>query len=700
MHGSKQHRRNALLLSLLVPTALASAIAQAQERSQDEARTLDGVTVVAERAITATKTDTPLTETPQAISVVTSGLFTDRGARNLQETLRYSAGVTADAWGLDTRGDASSIRGLDPVQYQDGMRKVYNYSPIARPEVYSLERVEVLRGPSSVLYGQGASGGIINAVSKRPNFQDGGEVGLQIGNFDRKQLQGDVTGTLGDSGNLAGRLIGVVRDSGMQTDQIDDDRVFISPSLTWRGERTNVTAIVSYQHDETASSQQFLPVVATLLAPPGRKLDMSTFLGDKNFDKLDTRMTSATVLFDHAFNDVVTWRSNLRYIDSETTFQELFPDVYSDPANPFIDADGRVVNRLSYATKPDIRNLTSDNSLQFDFATGAFRHVLLAGIDYTDFRQESSSMSGMTTPIDIYDPVSTGVLPPEYVKDPDQRNTQTGVYVQDQIRYADRVSFVLGARRDRARSQTQGSPTQTDEATTYRVGVIGDAGAGFSPYASYTESFLPVAGLDFYDNALKPVEGKQVETGVKWVPARNALITLALYRITESNRPTNDPDNVLNIVQTGEIESKGVELEGAYAFDNDFTVTASYSHNEAEVTRSNFAPEVGQRLSDTPQDLASLWLAKGFVVGDDKRLRVGLGGRHVGSTVSTGVTGVLRTPGYTLADALLELQMPQWNFALNVTNLFDKEYFAPCRAFGDCFTGNSRTVIGTVSYRF
>ena len=698
MSRSMRCRRLAVL-SLLVPTALASAIAHAQQAG-DQAHALDGVTVIAERATTATKTDTPLTETPQSVSVVTSALFTDRGAQNLQETLRYSAGVVADAWGLDTRADASTIRGLDPVQYVDGMRRLYNFSPMARPEVYGLERVEVLRGPSSMLYGAGAAGGIINAISKRPNFQTGGEIGLQLGSFDRRQLQGDVTGQLGDSGNLAGRLVGVVRDSGMQTDEIDDDRVYIAPSITWRGENSNLTVLASYQRDKTASSQQFLPVVATLLAPPGRKLDPGTFLGDKDFDKLDSRVASATVLFDHAFNDVVTWRSNLRYIDAKTDFREIFPDTYSNPEYPFIDADGRVVNRLTYGVKPNDRILTADNSLQFDFATGTFQHVLLAGIDYTDFREESSTFSGVATPIDIYDPVSTGVTIPEYSDLPDQRSTQTGVYVQDQIRWADRVTMVLGARRDRVVSKTQGMDDQTDNETTWRVGVIGDVGANVSPYVTYTESFLPVLGQDVYGNPFVPMRGEQIETGVKWQPTRNAMVTAAFYRITDTNRQTNDPDNVLNVVQTGEIESKGFELEGAFVFDNDFTLTASYSHSEAEVTRSNIEWEVGRRLNDTPQDLASLWLAKGFQIADDMTLRAGLGGRYVGSTVSAGPTTSIRSPGNTLADAMLELQLPGWVFSLNVTNLFDKEYFGPCRYFGDCFTGNPRSVVGTVSYRF
>lgn len=698
-------RRSQHRLSFAIATVGAGLIgaspAVAQEPEQVEAKTLDTMVVVAERAVTATKTETPLMETPQAISVVPADLFTARGARNLQETLRYTAGVTAEAFGLDTRGENIFVRGLSPTQYLDGMRRVYNFSPIPRTDVYTLERVEVLRGPSAVLYGQGASGGIINAVSKSPKFSPAGEVALQVGSFDRKQLQTDITGALGDSGTVAGRVVALVRDSGMQTDKLPNDRVVFAPSLTWLiGERTRLTLLGLYQSDHTASSQQFLPVAATLLAPEDQRLDPSTFLGDTGYDKLDARQASVTAQLEHRFNDDLTWRSNLRYLDADTTFQEVYPDVYSNPDDPFIDADNRVVNRFAYAIKPHIRTLTLDNSLQYEFQTGAFRHRVLAGVDYTDFRQESSSAFGTVTPIDVYDPHSTGVIAPAYSADPDQRNTQLGVYLQDQVRYADRVSLVIGVRRDRARSRTGDQRAQTDTATTYRIGAIGEVVDGVSPYASYSESFLPVAGLDFDGDAFMPVRGQQVEVGVKWAPIDDALLTANVYRVIESNRPTNDPDNVLNVIQTGEIRSRGIELEGAVEFDNNLVVTASYSHNDAEVTRSTFKPEVGVPLSDVPADLASLWLGKGFAVGSGAQLRVGLGGRYVGSTLSTSASGSLRTPSYALVDALVSLRWSDWQLALNATNLLDKEYYAPCRAFGDCFTGNTRNVTATLAYHF
>lgn len=688
-----------LLYTLFLPTLLASAMAQAQDDTA--AQTLDKVTVVADRASTATKTDTALTETPQAISVITQQLFTDRGAHNLQEVLRYSAGVTADAWGLDTRNDASSIRGLDPVQYQDGLRRSYGFSPLARPELYGLERVEVLRGPSSVLYGAGATGGIINAMSKRPTFgAASGDVGLQLGSFDRRQLQGDIGGALHDDGTVAGRFVGLVRESNMQTDVLKDDRVYLAPSISWRSERSTLTLLASYQHDKTGSSQQFLPLAGTLHAAPGRRLDPTTFIGDADFDRIDSRVYSLTALFDHRFNDAVSLRSAVRYIDGKTTLQQLYVDSYSNPENPFIDADRRVVNRTAYGTQPDIQVFSADNAVQFDFATGAFQHLLLAGVDYSQYKEQLQRLDASGTPIDIYSPVSIAPTVRGWERQPDQKSSQLGVYVQNQIRWTDRVSLVLGARRDHARSKTEGQPSQADNATTYRAGLIGELGGGVSPYLSYSESFLPVSGQDLFGSAFKPMRGRQAEGGIKWQPARNMLLTLAAYRITETNRQTNDPDNVLNVVQTGQIRSKGVEMEGQFRFTNDLTLTAAFARNEAEVSRSSFALEVGERLNDTPQDLASAWVSKGFQLDDAARMKLGLGVRHVGNTVSLGNDGRVITPSYTLADALVEVQVANWTWALNITNLTDKRYYAPCRTFGDCFAGYPRVVTGTISYRF
>ena len=686
-------RRQAILLAAVSSISL-TGVAHAQEVQVGE------LLVTATRATTATKTDTALIETPQSISVVTAAQIADRGALTMQETLRYSAGVTAEAFGLDTRQDQPVVRGFYATQYKDGMRTLFGYSLIPRNEVFTLDRVELLRGPSSMLYGAGSTGGVVNVASKRPLWEAGGEVSAQYGSFNRKQFQIDVTGPLA-SDSLAGRIVAVGRDSDMQTREIRDDRFVVAPSLTWRAsDATSFTLLGLYQQDKTASSQQFLPVVATLKAPPGRRMDSRTFLGEPGYDKLDTDQAAITLLTDHSFSGSLKFSSGIRYVEASAAFNEIYPDVYSNPTDPFVDADQRRVARSAYAIESDTRTFTTDNHLVWDVATGAFTHKVLVGVDYLENREKQNSGFGPVADIDIFAPVYGDFIAPELAPLGTLKQSQVGVYLQDQIRFADRVSIVLGARRDRAESQVGSDEEFVDHATTYRAGVIFDLAYGLSPYFSYTESFLPVGGLDFYGDSFKPQKGSQYEGGLKWQPNLTTLVTLAGYKITETNRPANDPDNVLNTVQTGEVESKGFELEASTAVTDSFYVTASYSYTKAEVTKSTFAEEIGVQLSDTPKDLASAWGVKTWRLNDEVSLRTGLGVRYVGSTISTGVAGTLKTPSYTLADALVAVDWNAWSLSVNATNLFDKTYYSPCRAFGDCFTGNGRNVIATLGYRF
>jgi len=689
-------RKRSVVLSMAMIQALSLAAASVTLAAGED---VEYVTVTATRASTATKTDTALVETPQAISVVTAAQFIDRGALTMQETLRYSAGVTSEAYGLDTRSDQPMVRGFYAVQYLDGMTKLFGYSLIPRAEVYTLDRVELLRGPSSVLYGKGNTGGVTNMVSKRPLFHTSSEVGVQFGSYDRQQVQFDITGPLGES--FAGRLVALARDSDMQTNEISDDRRVLAPSLTWRaGERTTVTLLGLFQDDKTASSQQFLPVVATLRAPRGRRLADETFLGEPDFDKLDTRQSAGTLLVEHGFSDALKLNVNLRYVDANTQFNEIYPDVYSNPADPFIDADRRRVNRSAYSIRSRTSFFTNDNNLQLDFTTGALQHRLLGGIDYQSFRESSETGFGSVAPIDIYAPLYGNYTAPEFGDTQRQHQEQFGVYLQDQVRYGERTNLIFGLRRDRATSEVTASDEQVDYATTFRVGAIVDVGAGFSPYVSYSESFLPLVGLDVYGQPFIPQRGSQYEAGVKWQPRPGTLITLAGFDITEKNRQTNDPDNVLNTIQTGEVKSRGVEFEASHELMQGLNVTAAYSYVDAKVTRSTFAPELDRQLSDVPKEQASLWAVQTLLFDSDWSLRLGAGVRYVGSTVSIADGGSLTTPSYTLADALVSLQSQRWSVTANATNVFDKRYYAPCRAFGDCFTGNRRSVLGTVSYRF
>lgn len=664
---------------------------------------LDTVVVTADRAQTGTKTDTKLTEIPQSISVVTSEQIRDRTATNFQEIFRYSAGVATELEGVDTRVDRISARGFPAAQYLDGLNRMPSGIYGARMEVFTLERAEVLRGPSSVLYGAGGVGGLMNAVSKTPSQQFGGEVGLVFGSNARKELQVDVNGGLTET--IAGRIVAMRRDGELQWDDQADDRLTLMPAVTWSpSEDTRITVIGLYQKDELGT-QSFLPQSRTMYSTTGQaRLPLDFFVGDKDFNHMNSDYKALTLMVDHAFNDKVSFGSRTRGYDHSVDYAELWGAV----AQPWQGSDGNLLPREFYILDDKYDGLGSDNNLTFRFATGPFQHQLLAGIDYTLFEQERregfscAGYEGMFNCFAGGSPPPLDIDNPNYHEDFDYgftnayttRSTQLGVYVQDQIKYRDRLSVVLGARRDRSTSEASGAKEPDNYATTYRVGVIGEIGAGVSPYVSYSESFQPVFGGDYFGNPFKPREGRQYEAGVKWQVAPASLLSVSVFDIVESNYVVQDPDFLQNFIQVGEVSSKGYELEASAQFAG-IDLSAAYSFVEAEDV-------AGNRVSAIPEKTASLWATKALWVGDAVRLRFGGGARYVGDKLDSTLTQTTRS--VTVADAMVDLEYKDWRFALNVSNIFDKEFFTYCLATapgeGACYPGAPRTVLASVRYRF
>lgn len=684
---------------LAASTATIALLAANAVLAQGADTDVDGLVVTSERATTATKTDTPLIRTPQSISVVEAAQIADRGQLNLQETLRYSAGAAGETYGLDTRGDGPGLRGFSASQYLDGLNRPLGFNVAPRTEVYTLERVEILRGPSSTLYGQGSPGGVINAMSKKPTFETKGEVVGQFGSFDRYQGMLDYQSAMAADGALAGRIVMVVRDSGMQTDHLKDDRFVIQPSIAWKPtDATTITLMGLYQDDETASSQQFLPY-ASVLTGAFPKLPIDRFLGEPDYDRLDAKETAFTATVNHRVNDRVELNANLRYSDASVEFNEIYAYAYGNPANPFY-ADGQTIDRSAYAVDSDTQTFTADVNAVGRFSTGAVEHTLLGGLDVLSLQTTSYSGFGMVTPINAYNPVyGRPFVAPTLSKLPDVDQTQVGLYLQDQLRWND-LTVVAGLRRDRAERQTTGAAKQIDEATTYRIAALYELPYGVTPYVSYATSFRPETYQDPSGQTFDPQKGKQWEVGVKWSPFAGALVTLAGYDLKETNRLANDPNSVVNLVQTGGISGKGVEFEASWTRPRDLQVTLAASHGETIVDESQYAYEQGRQVSDTPRTLASAWAVKTLQLSNDVDFRFGGGVRYVGSTTSVGFAGDLRTPSYTLADALVALDAGKWSLTLNATNLFDKQYFVSCRTFGDCFSGLGRNVVGTIGYRF
>lgn len=681
------------LLTVVSPFALlvaSPALAAEADSAASAPAYLEGVEVQGEIVRTAAgKTEAAVIDTPQAISVVTSAQFLERGAQNLQETLRYMAGVSAEAYGNDGRNDDSFVRGVEAPIYLDGLRQTFGYYT-PRTDIRMLQQVEVLKGPAGSLYGAGVLGGLINQTSKRPQFARSGEVSISYGTFDRIEGTLDFTGPLNEAGTLAGRIVAVVRDADTQTDYVPDDRIMIVPSLTWRPtEATTLTLIGRYQKDKAGTISTFVPWAGSIFAEPGRRLPVSRFFSEPDFEKYDTRTVTLSLLGEHRLSEAVTLRSNSRWLDSDLNYQSMYPDSYANPAQPFIDPERRLLNRYIYANYPETRTFTTDNHVQARFATGAVKHDLLVGGDYQHYRQKSEGFSDRTTPIDAYNPVYGNYTLLPRTPNPTERQSQVGAYLQDTLSYGP-ISVLLGVRRDRAKIDGQ-----VYKATTYRAAVMADLTDTVKPYVSYAESFQPVTGTTFAGAPFKPTEGKQWEVGVKWQVTPGSLVTLAAYDITEQNRLTDDPAHPFFSVQTGEAKLKGVEAEAQVRVQG-FDVTGALTFAETRISESNNPAEIGQPLDSAPERQASVFVARTFPLTDDVSLRLGGGVRYVGASYS----GDLRTPGFTLGDAYAAIGYRDWLFSLNATNLTDKRYYSTCLARGDCFLGVRRAVVATVRRQF
>jgi len=691
-------------LPLMIAGAFLPLAASAQDStpSNDKAVQLAPVSVTGTTPVTgyvstegsaATKTDTPIIETPQAISVVSSAQMRDQGVLTVQDALRYSAGVRADAYGVDSRGDDAFLRGTSFTQYLDGLRQYFGNS-YARTEPYFLDRLEIVRGPSSVLYGQGTTGGLIALSSKLPQFTAAHEVEAQWGNNARKQVAFDFTGPLDKAGHWAYRLIGVYRDANSQIDHVPDDRKAIAPSITWMPDSdTRWALLANLQFDHNGTSLNFLPHAGTLLPNPNGRIDTRRFVSEPDFDRYDTNQRAVTSLFEHRFSDTWKFVQNMRYSHDNVDYRTLYPNVYSDPSYPFLDPEQRTVARYSYVSINRHKRFVTDTHAEADVDVAGMQHRVLIGLDvgysHTDSRQGNGYDA---TPFDLYAPVyGNGFVAPDVFPVASSRSRQTGVYLQDQIHWGEHWIATLGLRHDRA-TLTTGDTRSVDNATTSRFGVMYRFDNGLVPYVSYTESFQPLDSLDFYNRPYEPLRGKQYEAGVKYQPVGSpTLITATYYDLREENRLAPDPANPLNQIQSGRAKTHGVELEASTRIASHVDLIGTYTWTRAR-------PDDGSIVAGLPKNQGSVWGVYHVNDADSDGFSFGLGARYIGK--NSDETGRLHVPAKTLFDAMVAYTSGPWRFSVNAANLTDQVYAASCLARGDCFYGPRRSIVGTASYRF
>ncbi len=355
----------------------------------------------ARQSVTATKTDTPLLVTPQSISVVTKDQIKDQGAQTVQDALQYTPGVSIQGYGANAFFDGFKVRGFDAPQYLDGLRLPKDGLSFAMPkiETYGLERLEVLKGPSSGLYGQTDPGGFINMISKRPTATPHYEVEGTFGSFNRIQGAFDIGGPIDKNGEFLYRVVGLARQSDTQTDFVQDNKVFIAPSFTWRPTTdTSFTILSHYQKIDNKGYQQYVPGQVSFLPNPNGHVPYSRYIGEPGLDGYKLEQVAIGYAFEHRFDNNLQFRQNLRYMEVTNNLQSVRSEGMVPGSNSLVSRSYNYINSKA-------QNLTLDNQLQADFRTGALTHKVLVGMDYLHQTGSSDYRNTFITPINAYNPV-------------------------------------------------------------------------------------------------------------------------------------------------------------------------------------------------------------------------------------------------------------------------------------------------------
>ncbi len=667
----------------------------------------------ATRTAAGTKTDTALVEAPRSISVATRQQMDDRSVHSLDDAVRYMPGITASSYGSDTRADWLRVRGFEPTQFLDGLPLPKGVYANPKQETWNLDRLALLRGPASSVYGQTPPGGLLDMVSRRPSAEASSEIQLQYGSDNHRQINFASTGKIDDAGQFLYGLSGVVRDSGTQVDHVDNKRYNIAPSLTWNiDDDTKLTLLSQFTRDDTGITSQFLPIQGTKIKSPLGDISHHKNLGDPDWEYYDRTYYALGYAFEHRLNDVWQFKQNLRYTKSDLSFQSLTPGSY-----PFttVDAEGNV-GRTSTSVDEDISQFAVDNNFQADFATGEIRHTLLLGLDHQRSNTNYTSIFG--------DGLQTNVINPIYGQpivrparstafyDYNQKTYQTGLYVQDQMAL-DQWRLTLGGREDWVHTSTQfinqsdATNTQRDKKFSGNAALSYVFDNGFVPYLSYAESFQPTTGADATSTgSLKPTEGKQWELGIKYQPpGSKTLLTAAVYDLTQKNVAVNTFVNNVSVTsQTGEVKVKGLELEAVSDVTDNLKVIAAYTLAKSEVQKG---VDKGNRLQLMPNQQASLWTDYTWHAGALDGFGIGAGVRYTGNTYGDKAnTWLGKADAYTVFDASVHYDLGRLDnslkgasLAVNATNLFDKDYISTCDSFY-CYYGDQRSVVASATYKW
>ena len=640
----------------------------------------------------------PLAKLPQSVQVVTSALLDERRPVTLTDALFNVSGV-ADS-GARRAFDNVVIRGFTSSAnvFLDGLR-VERGNFNVQQELLGLERIEVLKGPASVLFGQGALGGLISQVSKRPQAEPARMLQLGVGAFDFYEAAVDVGGGLGDADRARYRVNAVVRDQGDVVDFNDKRRLNVAPTLAWSiGDGTTLSLIANYTSDRHEAAYAGIPAVGTVLPNVNGTLRRELYIGEPGFDGVDLDRLQLGYELEHRLNTAWKVFQNLRFSDSDVTSTATFAGA--------LQANQRLLNRANAVFAQTEEAWVIDTRLAGTHATGIAKHNLVAGVDVTFQTIDQTFDFGAMPALDIFAPVY-GAPAPNRMRflNFERDDTLTGFYLQDIVEVG-RVSLLAGGRWDRNRTEegnrNNGLTTkQTDEELTGRFGAIVEIADGLSAYVSYAESFLPNFGAAVDGSRFEPETGTQYEAGLKSDALDGRLrSTFAIYELTRENAIISNLSNPGFSIAIGEQRSRGAELDVGMRITRAWGVSSAPSYTDAEITR-DVPTQQGHRPVNVPMWLGNIWSTYEWNLGNDRSVTVGAGGRYVGQREGT-LPNTYRLPSYVSVDAAVIYRTGRFSAQLNLYNLLDDDIYASASPTGQrsVMVGDPRNVRATVRWSF
>ena len=660
----------------------------------------EGSRYVEPTAATGTRTDTPLRDIPQSIQVIPREVLEDQQVTRLSDALRNVSGVFLGSV-INGLGQEIIIRGFNRATIlRDGFRQPANSG---FPEISNLERIEVLKGPASVLFGQAEPGGLINLVSKQPLSEPFYELESQVGNQALFLPSIDITGPLTSDDRLLYRLnvLYSQADSFRDFDQ-DLERFSVAPTLTWNiSENTNLTARLEYLENEN-------PVDAGIVAFDDGVVDVPfDRITNEPDDKVEFEFLQVGYDFEHRFSDNWRLRNAFRFFREEEdvngSFNIGFDESTGDVFRGFFSG---VENRNTYEVQTNVVG---------EFATGPIEHTLLFGSDYTRAEIPDRTLFANFSdlpPLNIFDPVYGAPQPDSSTLFPliNEDNTTTdkvGVYIQDQVDILDNLILMLGGRfdffnQDKPDNLEGTTANQYEEAFSPRVGLVYQPIQEVSLYTSYSRSFLPNDSTTFSGDFLEPERGEQFEVGARAELLNGRFVAnLALFNLTKQNVAVPDPDfpGLGFSIASGERRSRGVELDISGEILPGLNLIANYAYLDAIITEDNTGLE-GNQAFGAPEHSANLWTTYEIQSGDLQGLSFGIGFNFVGERFGDDANS-FELDSYFLTNAVIAYQRDDWRAALNIRNLFDVDYIeSTANSRLSVQPGEDLTVIGSVSFKF